>query len=150
MAKNVVNLWQEKPFRELRKEMDSLFDNFFGQGQLQPAPPAMVSPSIDIKEDEKAITMTAELPGMTEDDIDLKISNGLLTVSGEKKLERDEKKDNYHVMERQYGSFTRSVPLPDRVDESAIGAKFDKGVLTVTMPKKPGTESGTRKIKIGK
>ena len=150
MAGNALNLWQEHPFKELRKDMDSLFENFFGQGRFMPSTARGLTPSMDIKEDDKQIVVTTELPGMAEADIDLKVANGVLTISGEKKLERDEKKDNYHVMERQYGSFVRSVPVPDRVKESDIAAKFENGVLTVTMPKKAEAEASTRKIEIGK
>lgn len=150
MAKNSLSIWQDHPFASFRKEMDDLMENFFGKsrfpelGEME----GFNAPSIDIKENDKQLMLTAELPGMDQKDVKLEVRNGLLTLSGEKKQERDEEKDSYHVTERRYGSFTRSIPIPERVDESAIEAKFDKGVLTVTMPVKPGEVTGTRKIAI--
>jgi HSP20 family molecular chaperone IbpA len=105
---------------------------------------------IDVTENDEAITLTAELPGLAEEDVDLTVRDGVVTLKGEKKHERDEEKDNVHVTERSYGSFQRSMPVPDRVDASKISAKFDKGVLKVVMPKKPEAQSAARKIDIGK
>ncbi|MFA7414312.1 MAG: Hsp20/alpha crystallin family protein [Rhizobium sp.] len=109
-----------------------------------------MAPSIDVAENDGAITLTAELPGISEKDVDISIQNGILTLKGEKKFEKKDDKDDYHVIERRYGSFQRSMRLPPSVNEDAVSAKFDKGVLTVTMPKKPGTAPAERKIAIEK
>lgn len=143
------------PFAALRAEMDQLFDNFsFGRfpslSRLAPSLEnggAMV-PSIDVHENDKKIVVEAELPGIDEKDITVSVQDGILTVKGEKKFEKKEEKDNYHRMERRYGSFIRSMQLPDAADEDKITADFDKGVLTVTVAKKPGSESKERKISI--
>ncbi|MDI7861517.1 Hsp20/alpha crystallin family protein [Rhizobiaceae bacterium n13] len=151
------SLWSDNPFRDLRKEMDQALESFFGnRGQLgtaaggEPMFASFRTPSVDVVENETAITLTAELPGMSEGDVDLSVHNGILTLKGEKKLEKKDDKDNYHIIERRYGSFQRSMRLPDTVDEGAINATFDKGVLKVTMPKKAGSAPAERKIAIGK
>ncbi|MBZ0217029.1 MAG: Hsp20/alpha crystallin family protein [Fimbriimonadaceae bacterium] len=146
------------PFGAFREEMDQLIDNFFGdRGSLASFPSmskwlgetkGLVAPSVDIKENDKTITLTAELPGMSADDIELTVQNGMVTLKGEKKFERDEEKDEVHVSERRYGSFRRSFYLPDSVDEDAIDAKFDGGLLKVTMQKSPDANKGRRKIEI--
>lgn len=145
-------------FDDFRKEMDSLVNGFFGSDRQMPArsrllsnlPAGLVNPAIDVSENDDAIILTAELPGMVEDDVDLTIREGVLTLKGEKKHERDEEKDSVHVSERSYGSFQRVMPIPDRVDSEKITAKFDKGVLVVTMPKKPESVAAARKVSIEK
>lgn len=143
------------PFSALRSEMDHLFDNFsFGRFPSFPKLTASaegngtISPNIDVRENDKEIVIEAELPGLEEKDVSVTLHDGLLTVKGEKKFEKKEDKDNYHMVERRYGSFTRSMRLPDTADEENVDARIDKGVLTVTVAKKPGTESKERTIKI--
>ena len=87
-----------------------------------------------MKENEKEIVVKADLPGLDEKDINLTIHNGVLSLRGEKKSEHTDERDNYHMMERSYGSFQRSIRLPDTIDEDKVEARFDKGVLTVTLP----------------
>ena len=110
---------------------DRLFDDFdrsFGnQGPWAPA--------VDIYEDDKAITLKAELPDMDEKNLDVKVEEGMLTIKGERKFENEEKKENFHRIERRYGSFERMFALPDTVDAENISAKYDKGVLKVVAPK---------------
>ncbi len=146
------SLWSDNPFAELRKEMDQALESFFGKNKLLPLAEGkdFLSPSIDVVENDTAIVLTAELPGITEEDVDVSIHNGVLSLKGEKKMEKKDDKDNYHVVERRYGSFQRSMRLPPSVDEAAVAAKFDKGVLTVTMPKKPDAAPAERKIAIEK
>ncbi|GEO85085.1 MULTISPECIES: Hsp20/alpha crystallin family protein [Alphaproteobacteria] len=147
------SLWSDNPFAALRKEMDQTLENFFGKNKLLSTSDGegFLAPSIDVVEKDDQIVLTAELPGISEDDIDVSIRNGVLSLKGEKKMEKKDEKDNYHVVERRYGSFQRSMSLPPSVDEAAVAAKFDKGVLTVTMPKKPGTAvPAERKIAIEK
>jgi HSP20 family protein len=145
------------PFGSLRSEMDRLFDTFMGGLPTFPnmfAPSATrgftLTPSLDVKETDKEIVVEAELPGLEEKHISLMMQNGVLTLQGEKRLEYDEEKENYHVMERRYGSFSRSLRVPDTVDEAKVEARFENGVLKVTLPKRPEATSEQRKIEIKK
>ena len=145
------------PFAEMRAEMDRLFDTFLGRGFFgRPAPsgsaePAVtLAPNIDIRENDKEIIVEAELPGIDEKDIQVAVRDGVLSLKGEKKSERDEKKDTYHVIERSYGRFERAFELPDSVDEEHIKAEFNKGVLRVVVPKRPEAVKAEKKIPIGK
>ena len=95
------------------------------------------APSVDILEKDGKLILRAELPGMTEKDIDLKIEGNTLTLKGERKMDNEDKKSNYHRVESYYGSFTRSFRLPDTVDYEKINAEYKNGVLTVTLPQKP-------------
>ncbi|MCM2477661.1 Hsp20/alpha crystallin family protein [Rhizobium sp. CG5] len=153
-SKLLPGLWSDSPFAALRKEMDQALETFFANRNPftdeTNIGAGLMAPSVDIAENDNALTMTAELPGLSETDVDLSIHNGLLILKGEKKIEKTDEKDNYHVSERRYGSFQRSMRLPPSVDEAAVSATFDKGVLTVSMPKKPGTEPVERKIAIQK
>ena len=112
----------------------------------------MLSPKIDVAESKDAIEVTAELPGVDEKDVDVTLANGMLTVRGEKKTERDEqdKDKNWHVMERSYGSFSRAIPLPFHPDPAKVEAKFDNGVLRIRLPKPPEVPSKQQKIEIKK
>jgi HSP20 family protein len=145
------------PFGALRSEMDRLFDSFMGGLPTFPTmfgPSATrgfaLMPSMDVKETDKEITIAAELPGLDEKDVSLTIQNGVLTIEGEKRLEHEEEKENYHVMERRYGGFQRSLRIPDTVNEGKIEARFDKGVLKVVLPKRPEAAAEQRKIEIKK
>src|SRR5438128_10306686 len=111
-----------------------------------------LSPKIDIAESKDAIDMTAELPGVDEKDLDVTLANGVLTIRGEKKTERDEqdKDKNWHVVERSYGSFSRAIPLPFDPDPAKVEAKFDKGVLHIRLPKPAEVAQKQQKIEIKK
>jgi Molecular chaperone (small heat shock protein) len=154
---NAPSLWSPGLFGDFRREMDQILERFFGDNGGAAARTGLpslsmtgaVRPAIDIAENDTAITLTAELPGMSEEQVDLTIADGVLTLKGEKKIEHTSDKDNVHLVERSYGSFRRTFPVPDRVDADKITAKFDRGVLVVTMPKKPGSASGARKIAVG-
>jgi HSP20 family protein len=145
------------PFSALRAEMDSLFDSFIGG---LPAFSGMfgstggrglaLTPHMDVTETDKEIVVEAELPGIDEKDVSLSLQDGVLTIRGEKKHERNEEKENYRMMERRYGSFQRSVQLPDTVDEDKIEATFNNGVLKVSLPKRPEAIGKHRKIPIKK
>jgi HSP20 family protein len=145
------------PFAEMRTEMDRVFDSFLGRGFFgRPAlfsraqVEASVAPDIDIRENDKEIVLEAELPGIDEKDVELVVRNGVLSLKGEKKAERDEKRDTYHLLERSYGSFERSFQLPDSADEAEIKAEFNKGVLRVVVPKRSEAVKAEKKIPIGK
>lgn len=103
-------------------------------------------PAMDVIEGENEITVKAELPGLEAKDVDISLENNQLILKGEKKLESEEKKDNYHRIERSYGSFFRSVPMPVKVKQEGIKARFDKGILHITLPKDEAAKS--RKIEI--
>jgi HSP20 family protein len=145
------------PFTEIRAEMDRVFDSFLGRslfsrpalfGRTEAA--TTIAPDIDIRENDKEIILEAELPGIDEKDVEVLVRDGVLSLKGEKKSERDEKKDNFHLVERSYGSFERSFRLPDSADEAQIKADFNKGVLRVVVPKRAEAVRSEKKIPIGK
>ena len=103
-------------------------------------------PSVDVGETDKAFEITAELPGMDEDDIEVTLTDAGLTIKGEKKSEREETEKDYHRLERSFGSFQRFFAVPEEVDAAKIDARFKKGVLTVTLPKT--AKAKARKIKV--
>lgn len=139
----------------LRGDMDRLFDSFFGGARggfpslLRSADLGIVTPSIDVRETDKEIVVEAELPGMDEKDVTVTLRDGVLSIRGEKKSSREETKDEVHISERSYGSFQRSLRVPDTVEVEKVAAAFDKGVLTVTMPKSAEAANRERKIPIG-
>lgn len=103
---------------------------------------------MDVCEREKEYEITAELPGMDTSNIDVKLANGMLTIKGEKKEEKEEKQKDYYVSERRYGSFERYFALPDGVDADKIGASFKNGVLKVTLPKTAEAQKPAKKIDV--
>ncbi|HUI95844.1 MAG TPA: Hsp20/alpha crystallin family protein [Xanthobacteraceae bacterium] len=149
------------PFDGLRREVDRLFEDFdrdfwrtpFRTSRFDVAPfwrgePTLAAPAVDIVEKDDAYEVTAELPGMDEKNIEVKLANGGLTIKGEKQEEKEEKKKDYHLQERHFGSFERYFTLPDGVDPDKIEASFKKGVLTVKLPKKPETIKPEKKIAV--
>jgi HSP20 family protein len=122
------------PLADLRREMDRVFESFLGRGKGKEAPD-LLSPAVDLEETDKEIVVKAELPGIDPGDIDVELSGSNLIIRGEKKIEKEEKKKNYHLMERSYGSFFRSIPLPVEVKEKEIKANYKKGVLEISLPK---------------
>lgn len=135
------------PFREvvaLQNRMNSLFrDLNEGEGPLTTA---AFTPAADIYEDEKKITLKLEVPGIEEKDLDVRVENNTLTVKGERKFEKEEKEENFHRIERRYGSFYRSFTLPSTVDAEHVEASYNAGVLKVELKKKP--EAQPRQIKV--
>jgi len=133
-------LMEWKPFREvsrLRREMDRLWDEFFGPSRRLLRPLEMEwAPAVDIAETADKVEIKAEVPGMDAKDIDISLTGDILTIKGEKKSEREEKKESYHLVERSYGSFSRSLRLPTAVNADKIEASYKQGVLTITCPKK--------------
>ena len=108
-----------------------------------------LAPPVDIYEDEHNIILKIEVPGIDEKDIDVNIQNNTLTVRGERKIEKDEKEENFHRVERQYGSFTRSFTLPSSVDPGQVSAHCDKGVLKISLAKKAEAKPTQIKVNIG-
>jgi HSP20 family protein len=171
MAENVTKLpvkreepslampWQ--PFEGLRQEIDRLFDDFgagfrwplgrslfFAEPLLRQQQRWATTPVVDVAESEKAFEITAELPGMDEKNIEVKVADGRLTIKGEKQEEKEEKKKDYYLHERRFGSFERSFEMPESVDPHKIEANFKKGVLTVTLPKKAEAQKPAKKIEV--
>ena len=159
-SSNAPTLGSADPFSALRRQVDRLFDDFtggfwgmpFGRGMLDMSrgilAGGVVTPQIDMRETADSFQVTAELPGLAEKDVTLTIADNVLTLKGEKKAEREEKGENYHLSERSFGSFTRSVQLPTTVNQDMVSAKFDKGVLTVTLPKVESAKTREKKIDI--
>jgi HSP20 family protein len=142
------------PFLSLHREINRLFDDTL-RGWSGPAAGnggTFVAPSIDVKETEAAVEITAELPGVDEKDVEVHLAEGVLTIRGEKKSERESKdeKAGYHLTERSYGSFSRSFELPYPVEPDKVSASFERGVLKVTLPKPPEAEKRARKIPVQK
>ncbi len=128
------------PFREvsrLRDEMDRMWEDFLGIGRraLRPMTEEWI-PSVDISETADKVMVKAEIPGMDAKDIEISLVGDILTIKGEKKAEKEEKKENFHLVERSYGSFARSLRLPALVEQDKIEASYKQGVLTITCPKK--------------
>ena len=148
---------EENPVMELHREMNRLFEEFFSDletGLLWPGGAGLRSRAgtgsvrVDVSENDKEIRVTADVPGMEEKDIDVELSDNLLTIRGEKVQERDEKKDDYHLVERSYGSFERSIPLPGGLEEEKAKANFKNGVLSITVPKSAEAKANRKQIPI--
>ena len=151
-----------RPFETLRWEIDRVLDEFdggsrrwpFGRSLFDVAPcwrselawPA--SPAVDLAETEKAYEVTAELPGLDEKGIEVKFTDGVLTIKAEKQEEKEEKKKDYYLHERSFGSFHRALQVPAGIDNDKIEASFKKGVLTVTLPKSAEAQKAEKKIAV--
>ena len=153
---------QTWPFESLRREIDRLFDDFDSgfwrspfSGSLFDVRPfrrrnsdLTASPAVDVSETDKAYEITADLPGMDEKNVEVKLANGILTIKGEKQDEKEEKQKDYCRRERSFGSFERSFQVPEDVDGEKIEASFKKGVLSVTLPKKAEAQKSAKNITI--
>ncbi|MFH1739965.1 MAG: Hsp20/alpha crystallin family protein [bacterium] len=137
------------PFRTCNpftSELEKLFNSpIFGEGGQ---PMRAFAPAIDLYEDDNKIVVKADLPGIEEKDIDVSVTDGVLTLKGEKKHEHEEKDGNWHRIERSYGSFTRSLALPDGVDHEKVAAQYKNGVLEITAPKSEATKPKTIKVEV--
>ncbi len=144
----------DAPLHSLHREIDKVFTEFsrnFGLPRLSPTngeAGRFFSPSMDVVESDKALEVTTELPGMSDKDVEVTIVDNMLTIRGEKKAETKEEKDDYHMIERSYGSFKRSLRLPFDVSVDKIDAQFKDGVLKVVLPKPPEVEAKTQKVAI--
>ncbi len=153
---------QWTPLESVRREIDRVFDRFhlgswdlpFGRRAFElelPWPRAKdlaIAPAVDVSEKDKEYEISAELPGMDEKNIEVKLSNGTLTIKGEKKEEKEEREKDYYVSERRYGSIMRSFQVPEGVDIGKIEATFAKGVLTVKLPKTAEAQKSEKTISI--
>ncbi len=148
-----------QPFESLRHEINRLFDDF-GWGSWQPfrlfageplfrrAVTRATTPAVDVVESDKAYEITAELPGIDEKNIEIKVTDASLSIKGEKQEAKEQKEKGYYVQERHYGSFERSFELPESVDPDKIEANIKNGVLTVTLPKRAEAQKPAKKIEV--
>ena len=137
------------PFLTLHREMNRLFDDVFSRfDSTMPSVFNQMSawPSVEVVETDKDIRIAAELPGMGEKDVEVSVSDDVLTIRGEKKAEIDDRERAFS--ERYYGRFERRIPLPFEVEDDRAEASFENGVLTVTLPKSPKAEAKTKRIAI--
>jgi HSP20 family protein len=151
-----------RSFESLRSEMNRLFDDFdrgfwrspFRSSVFDIVPFAQhqigwsAAPAVDVVEKDNAYEIMVELPGMDEKNVEVKVANDTLTIKGEKREEKEEKKKDYYLQERHFGSFERSFTVPQEVDADKIEASFTKGVLTVKLPKKPEAIKSEKKISV--
>ncbi len=133
LSRAVNRMIDEEPFTPLFRETQDL---------------STWAPAVDVYEDAESVRLTAELPGLEHKDVDVRIENGVLTLTGERKLEDEEKKDNYYRIERRYGAFTRSFTLPTTVDADKVKAEFKNGLLKITLPKREEAKPKQIKVKV--
>ncbi len=147
---------QHDSFGLLHRRMNDLFDHFFEETLVPSGMPVSgrgntlnsLVPQVEVTETDDDLQVTAELPGLDEKDLSVTLENNTLTISGEKKQEKEEKKKNYRYSECSYGCIYRTVPLPVEVEDSGVQARFKKGVLSVTLPKKEKGRKPGRHIEI--
>jgi HSP20 family protein len=147
----VIARWD--PFREfstLQDRMNRLFRESYGpEGRDESLTTSQFAPPVDVYEDEHNVVLKVEVPGIDEKDIDVRVENNVLTVHGERKVEKEEKEENFRRIERQYGSFTRTFTLPSTVDAESIQADYDKGILKIVLPKKAEAKPKSIKVNVG-
>ena len=144
---------EQYPMDSLHREINRVFEDFFRDmdrpwGLAGAAAPAVSMPRIDVTEDEHAWHVEAELPGLERKDVELGVEDGVLTISGQKKQESEEKKKDYYRRERSYGSFHRALALPGGVDETKIKASMKNGVLSIDLPKSEQAKQKYKRIEI--
>lgn len=141
--------WERnKSLSRLRKEMDELWGRFFGESGLSLFSESTWVPALDVKETKDNIVVTAEIPGLSPKEVEVSISGDLLTIKGEKKQEKEEKDESYHLIERRYGTFSRSIRLATDVDTKNIKATHKDGILTITLPKSEKAKEKQIKINV--
>ena len=136
----------------LQNRLNSIFNDFARpEGETASESLAMGSfvPAVDVYEDQHALTLKLEVPGIRQEDLDVRLENQTLTIKGERKFEKDQKEENFHRIERRYGSFSRSFTLPQTVDTTAATASYDAGVLTIALAKKEAAKPKQVKIEVG-
>lgn len=136
----MLSVWD--PFADLNRVQREIENKFFGPRNR----PADFAPPVDVHEDEEALVLRAELPGVKREDIDIQVDGNVLTLKGERKLEAEQQGRRYHRIERAYGSFVRQFQVPTNIDASAIDARLEEGVLVLRLPKK--AELKARKIEV--
>jgi HSP20 family protein len=149
MAEKELTPW--RPFGELsslRREMDRLWENFFGERPVGRMWEREWAPSLDMSETKDNYVVKAEVPGIDAKHIDISLTGDVLSIRGEKKQEKEEKEEDYHLVERSYGSFSRSVRIPAEVESNKIKASYKNGILTITLPKSEKVKAKEVKIKV--
>lgn len=155
-----VDIWS--PLKSLRREIDRLFDDFhpaawhfpLSRSRVGLEMPSLkskhwqIAPAVDLIEKHKEYEISAELPGLDEKNVEVKLSGGTLTIRGEKKEEKEEREQDYYLSERRFGSFQRTFQLPDGVDSDKIDATFANGVLKVKLPKTREAQKSEKKITV--
>jgi HSP20 family protein len=138
------------PFVSFRREMDRMFDRFFDGFPMHATGNGWrsLTPAVDVDETDKEMLISAELPGVSEKDVEVSVTGDVLTIKGEKKAEKEEKRGDSTYIERQFGSFARSVRLPFDVKDQQVEAKFKDGVLTIHLPKPPEMQRAVRRIQV--
>jgi HSP20 family protein len=140
------------PFESLRREVDRLFEEIGGSAWRSPLHKIEAAfgnvPAVDLVETDKAYEVTAELPGMDEKNVEVKLAHGVLIIKGHKQDEKEETKKDYYMRERSFGSFERSFAVPDGIDADKVEAIFKKGVLSVTLPKTAEAQKSEHKITV--
>jgi HSP20 family protein len=147
----VLTRWE--PFREfatLQDRINRVFrESYSAADRDESLTTSSFAPAVDVYEDEHKVTLKIEVPGIDEKDIDVRVENNTLTVHGERKIEKEEKEENYRRVERQYGSFVRTFTLPQTVDTDNVSATYDKGVLKISLPKKAEAKPKQIKVNVG-
>ena len=146
----VLTRWD--PFRELyslQNRMNRLFEEQYGSGREDSLTAGAFVPPVDVYEDEHSVQLKLEVPGVDEKDLNVKVENNTLTVSGERKFEKEEKEENFRRVERRYGSFTRSFTLPNTVNTEDINAQYNNGVLTIKLAKRAEAKPKQIKVNVG-
>ena len=149
---NLAMREDDNPVAALQRDINRIFDGFWKQfdppfGAVDQAL-GLAGPRAEVVETEDKVEVSVELPGMDDEDVELSVTDDVLTIKGEKKIEREDSRRGYLLAERSYGSFHRSIPLPPGVDTDKTSAAFKKGVLTVTLPKTAGAHSQVKKITV--
>ena|SRR5947209_17602675 len=145
----VVTRWD--PFRELatlQNRVNSIFQDY-GRGQDELTTTTSFVPAVDVYEDEHKVILKLEIPGVSQEDVDIQVENSTLTVRGERKFEKEEKEENFHRIERRYGSFARSFTLPNTLDTENVQANYEHGVLKIELAKRAEAKPKQIKVNIG-
>ena len=135
-------------FSQLQRRINGMFDDFLGRSFHDLGNGRDFLPQVDVTETAKEIKITAELPGLDEKDVDVSVLDNMLSIKGEKIQEKEEEEHDSYYSERSFGSFQRTIALPQGIDTEKVQARFKKGVLKITIPKKPEAQSNRRKIEL--
>jgi HSP20 family protein len=140
------------PFRDvlaLQNRLNSVFQDYNRGNEGDVLATTAFVPPVDVYEDEHKISLKLEVPGMKESDLDIQLENNLLTVKGERKFEKEEKEENFHRIERRYGSFYRSFTIPSTVNPESVKASYDAGVLKIELDKRAEAKPKQIKVQVG-
>jgi HSP20 family protein len=135
-------------FNALQSTLNRVFQDF-SRGSDELATGGTFVPPVDIYENEQGITLKMEVPGVSQDDLNINLENNTLSISGERKFEKNEKEENFHRIERRYGSFTRSFTLPNTVDSEKVNANYENGILSIQLAKKAEAKPKQIKVNVG-